>query len=313
MAYRPSSWVNLQTLLDLNRGSGEEMGSRVVENVGEQANKASRGISSARTRFDTASDAGVLGGPDANAWNQSSNMYTADYARDRAGQGYSGPGSLSDVDDKLYGQVADAVSQVKAAQDPSLSGGAISAAYKGQVGSGAGGRALDSFLMGSTSSAALSGLGDSYGGLMDTLGLAEKSATERAAKGTATSKTNAAQWGKLAPHLEEEALRQLEARAAGDRAQKERMWEIDRQQQQQYGLTGGPHLIHAEDPRLRAAKEGRLSEYDRDHPQQPWEGQADYGNRNEFSAFGEPVPYGDERKQRYEAMRRQASRFGPIG
>lgn len=313
MAYRPSSWVNLQTLLDLNRGAGEEMGNRVVQNVGEQANKAQRGISSATNRFDAASDAGTLGGPDANAWNQSSNMYTADYARERSGQGYGGPGSLSDVDDKLYGQVADAVSKVKAAQDPTLSGGVISEAYNGQVGSGAGGRALDAFLMGSTSSAQLSGLGDTYGGLMDTLGAAEKSANERAAANTAKSKANAAQWAKLAPHLEEEALRQLEAKAAGERADQQRMWEIAKQQEQQYGRAGGSHEVHAIDPRLLAYQEGRGEEYDREHPVQPWEGQADYGNYNEFSSFGEPLPYGNARKQKYEQQRRQASRFGPIG
>lgn len=163
MAKRPSSWVNLQDYLGLNQEQGAEMGSRLASDVGAQASKAGTQITYADIADQYASGAGA------------------------SASGYSGPNSLSDINAGLYGQVRDAASRVKNAQDPNMMGSEIASAYGGQAAGGAGGSALDAFLTGQTSSAALTGLQDSYGGLMNSLGIAENAAGGRADAGRAKS------------------------------------------------------------------------------------------------------------------------------
>lgn len=306
MAKRLSSFVNLQDYLDLNREKGAEMGANVVDLVGGQAGKAGGAINSAQRRFNVGAEAGTLGGPDANAWNQGSNMYTADQAAKKSAEGYTGPKSLSDVDENLYGQVADAVGKVKAAQSQDERGGVIAEAYKGQSASGAGGSALDSFLTGATSSAELSGLGTKYGGLMDTLGIAEGKAQDTAAGAEKKSAANAAQWAKLQPQLEEEARRQLEAKIAGDRAHAQQLYDIDEQQAEQYGggTSWGGHETHAIDPREQAAMEGRLSEYDRAHPSQEYTGA--------YNPAKPPAMNEYQRKKQLDYYEKQNKRFGLV-
>lgn len=322
MPTRPSNWVNLQDYLDLNRESGEEMGGRVVANVGQQASGAGQAVDSAGKLFDLRSMQGTLMGPSGSG-EENGHRYTADDARAKAEQGYSGPNSLADVNEKLYGQVADAVSKVKAAQDPNQQAGVIREAYGNQVASGTGGSMLDTFLMGQTSGAALSGLGDQYGGLMDTLGLAEKKAGDTAKKNTATSKASASAWGAMVPGLEEEALRQMEAKAAGERAMAELQFQIDYQQEQQYGhgnsygrggVTDSAHQI---DPRELAYMQGNGAEYDAAHPAQPWDYAADWGgnlpqNGGDWpnADRGRPKPYGAERSAVYDIRRQRAGTLG---
>lgn len=203
MAKRPSSWVNLQDYLDLNQEAGAEMGQRLVGDVGAQAAKAGGAITSAETEFGYKSRAGTLGDPDdaARVHGANANLYSPEEAQAMAMGGYSGPNSLGDLNPDLFGQVQDAVSRVKAAQDPALMGNELAKAYGGQAASGAGGNALDAFLTGQTSAAALSGLNDSYGGLMESLGIAEKGAMEKAAKATERSNEAANKWSELVPIL----------------------------------------------------------------------------------------------------------------
>jgi hypothetical protein len=200
MAKRPSSWVNFQDYLGLNQDQGAEMGQRLVADVGAQASKAGQEMTSAEREYGYRVGAGTLGGPDDNAFvnGKNSNLYGDGEAAAKAEGGYTGPQSLDDLNPDLYGDVKDAVSRVKNAQDPNMIGTELAKAYGGQAAGGAGGSALDAFLTGQTSSAELSGLNDSYGGLMDSLGIAEKDAGAQADAATTKSQAAAQRWADLA-------------------------------------------------------------------------------------------------------------------
>jgi hypothetical protein len=217
MAKRPSSWVNLQDYLDLNRDAGAAMGQQLVGDVSNTARKAGEAITSAETQFGYSAAAGVNGAPDdaARVHGKNANLYSPEEAQARAMGGYTGPESLGDISPDLYGQVQDAVARVKAAQDPAMMGGQLAQAYGGQAGSGAGGQGLDAFLTGATSAAELSGLNTSYGGLMDTLGIGEKDAHAMAGKYEQQSDANAQKWANLVPILKGDGTAATDASKPG--------------------------------------------------------------------------------------------------
>lgn len=197
MAKRPSSWVNLQDYLGLNQEAGQEMGQRLVGDVGADAQQAGSDIRSAQRKFGQQSRDGTLHGPlDLSGTNLS---YSVEDAQRLAGGGYQGPESLGEVNGDLYGQVKDAVSRVKNAQDSSMRGGELAKVYGGQAGSGPGGSGLDSFLTGQTSAAELSGLGDAWGGLQSTLDIADQGAMKQADAATDASNAAAKQWSEAGP------------------------------------------------------------------------------------------------------------------
>lgn len=327
MARRLSNFVNLEDYLGLNKGSGEDMGNVVGGYARDQASNAGVSIAGAQRDFNTAAQGGTVSGPDANAYNRNSNLYTGDQARAQGTKGYSGPSSLSDVNAGLYGQVADAVSKLKGAQGASAD--VTGQAYGGRVAGGAGGGALDSFLMGQTaSSSALSGLKDID--LMGSLGAAEKATGARVEQAKDQSTANAAKWSSLAPMLDEEAKRQAVAAAQGDIAHKQQIFDIAYQQESQYGrgnsvgragLQGSGHYV---DPRDLAAMgkpqpDGTfltLEEYDKLHPANESTGAADWdpnasggdkGVNWDFGNRGAPMPGSEERDRQFKRDKKKAS------
>lgn len=281
---RNSDWVNLQDYLGLNQEQGEEMGNRVYNDVEAGAQQAGRAIGNASTKFQYGADTGTLRGPDENAFNQSSNVYTSGQAGQKAQAGYSGPQSLADVDANLGTTVGDAVQRVQNAQTQGGIGQELQKSYGDKAATGTGGSALDSFLTGATSSARLSGLQTSYGGMMGTLDATDADAAKRAAAATAKSKVAASRWADLTPVLKENEAKAAEATAAGDRAMQKLLYDIDQQQEMQYGrgtnFTDHRSLqdsVHAEDPRLRAYKEGWGEKYDKEHPPDSSTGKQDEG------------------------------------
>ncbi len=200
MPGRPSSWVNLQDYLQLNGQQGQDMGTKVLGEVGGKLDKAKQQVSNDQTDFSDAVQGGEVQGPIAD-WGNMSNPGnpTLDTAKQNAGKTYGGPTSLEGFDPTLAGNVNDAAAKAKQAADQSTRGSVIQETYGAQGASGAGGSALDNFLVSqSPAGSELDKLGPQQKALLDSLGLSEKNADDTAKAGAAQSDANAKKWGDFA-------------------------------------------------------------------------------------------------------------------
>lgn len=328
---RRSSWVNLQDMLGLNASAGEEMGQRVTDDIAGQAQLAGRDLGRAEDDFNRQSDFGVLGGPDEDAFaraerGDTGNYHTEAEARAKSTQGYSGPKHISDVNAGLSGQVADAVARVRNAQTSTGLNQELSKSFGAQAASGTGGGALDTFLTGRSSSAALSGLSDNYGGLMDKLGLAEEAAARRVQKGEEASAASAKRWGELTPVLEKQAVDALAAQKAFDRAHEQQLWDISYQQERQHGRGNNRREageVHTMDEYTWLNRQGRYAEAEalrKKGEEEGWWDKAAYrgATKPDGSPWGDwdmadrgaPQPVGASRDEQYEQQRRRSATPG---
>lgn len=181
---RPSSWVNLQDYLDLNKDQAAEMGNKLNASLREKGAGARQQIGKASNAFQSQADAAAFADP--NAKNPSGFGYntmaapTAAQARTLAATEYKGPRQLSDVDPNVSAAVGDAMARLNAAKTTSGAATLMQDAAKSPssyYGATAGG--LDALLAGQgAANASLAATQAEFGGLGAELGLAADKAAQ---------------------------------------------------------------------------------------------------------------------------------------
>ncbi len=188
----PSNWVNLQDYLGLNEETGQQMAGKVSSQVGKQAGDATNELNTAVDQFGKKSTAGT------NAYDANAGGSSADAAA-KAGQGYSGPNSLSDVDANLETNIKSAANRVNAANTQEGQVSELGKAYGGMSSSTQGGGGLDSFLLsgaggGISGGGAMADLTAQYGDLAKTGYDANHASIEQGQKAADATAANQKLW-----------------------------------------------------------------------------------------------------------------------
>jgi len=215
-ARKPSSWVNFQDFLGVNRDSGQAMAQRVSGNVGEKAQGARDALGSAASDVQRATSRAGQGPVQASS--------SADAAIGAQKATYSGPESLDAANTGLAAQIADAQSRVARAGTAGGQAQLLGETYgKSRGPATVGGGALDSALLSGVGG--VQGLQTQFGKLGDEYATAQKTAAGQVAGGRAAAKAQQTQWDALRQKLAgEEAARGDAAQQANDNAAFEAKW-----------------------------------------------------------------------------------------